>query len=108
MWASYLQDGPPALGCMLAAGWAAPGNPMQGQVAVRAHTVGAVVVIDEAGSEFGTLSTDHLEWQVGKRSLIPVGPPFQCTNSPTADSWPLPNWRMPSQMGLQAASLSPP
>lgn len=78
---SYLQDRPPALGCMLAAGWAAPRNPVQGHVAVSAHTVGAVVVIDEAGPEFRALPTNHLEWQVGKRSLIPAGHPLQCTNS---------------------------
>lgn len=63
---SYLQDGPPALGCMLAAGWAAPGHPMQGHVAVSAHTVGAVVVIDKAGPELRALPTNHLGWQVGK------------------------------------------
>lgn len=78
---SYLQDGPPALGCMLAAGWAAPGYPMQGHVAVSAHTVGTVVVIDKASPKLGALPTNHLGWQVGKNSLIPVGLPLQCTNS---------------------------
>lgn len=78
---SYLQDGPPALGCMLAAGWAAPRNPMQGHVAVSAHTVGAVVVIDETGPELGALPTNHLGWQVGKNSLVPAGLSLQCTNS---------------------------
>lgn len=87
---SYLQDGPPALGCMLAAGWAAPGHPMQGHVAVSAHTVGAVVVIDKAGPELRALPTNHLGWQVGKNSLIPAGLPLQCIPTPTADSQPPP------------------
>lgn len=78
---SYLQDGPPALRRMLAAGWATPRHPVQGHVAVSAHTVGAVVVIDEAGPELGALPTNHLEWQVGKRCLIPEGLPLQCINS---------------------------
>lgn len=66
---------------MLAAGWAAPGYPMQGHVAVSAHTVGTVVVIDKASPKLGALPTNHLGWQVGKNSLIPVGLPLQCTNS---------------------------
>lgn len=65
---AYLQDGPPALGCMLAASWAAPGHPVQGHVAVRAHTVGAVVVIDEAGPELGTLPTNHLGGKWARRA----------------------------------------
>lgn len=66
---------------MLAADRAAPRHPMQGHVAVRAHTVGAVVVIDEAGPELGALPTNHLGWQVGKNSLVPAGLSLQCTNS---------------------------
>lgn len=54
---------------------------MQGHVAVSAHTVGTVVIIDEAGPELRALPTDHLEWQVGKRSLILAGLPLQCTDS---------------------------
>ena len=66
---------------MLAAGWAAPGYPMQSHVAVSAHTIGTVVVIDKASPELGALPTNHLGWQVGKNSVIPVGLPLQCTNS---------------------------
>lgn len=105
---SYLQDGPPALGCMLAAGWATPRHPMQGHVAVSAHTVGAVVVIDEAGPELGALPTNHLEWQVGKRCLIPEGLPLWCTNSHSGlMAFPHLHHAL-SEVGLQAASLTPP
>lgn len=62
---------------MLAAGWTAPGHSVQGHVAVSAHTVGAVVVIDEAGPELRALPTNHLGWQAGKSSLIPAGLPLQ-------------------------------
>lgn len=105
---SYLQDGPPALGCMLAAGWAAPGHTMQGHVAVSAHTVGTVVVIDEAGPKLGALPTNHLGWQVGKNSLIPVGLPLQCTSYQSGLA-AFPNLEgAHSEVGLWAASLSPP
>lgn len=33
---------------------------MQGHIAVSAHTVGAVVVIDETGPELGALPTNHM------------------------------------------------
>lgn len=93
---------------MLAADWAAPRHPMQGHVAVRAHTVGAVVVIDEAGPELGALPTNHLGWQVGKNSLVPVGPFLQCTTSHSG-LMASPTWRVThSEVGLEAASLSPP
>lgn len=105
---SYLQDGPPALRCMLAAGWAAPRYPMQGHIAVSAHTVGAVVIIDEAGPELGALPTNHLEWQVSKRSLIPAGLPLQCTDSHSGLTASSRLVGALSEVGLQAASLSPP
>lgn len=104
---SYLQDGPPALGCMLAAGWATPRHPMQGHVAVSAHTVGAVVVIDEAGTELGALPTNHLEWQVVKRCLIPEGLSLWIQLPSALIAFPHLH-RALSEVGLQAASLTPP
>lgn len=81
---------------------------MQGHVAVSAHTVGAVVVIDEAGPELGALPTNHLGWQVGKNSLVPADLSLQCINSHSR-LMASPTWRVThSELGLWAASLSPP
>lgn len=46
---------------------------MQGHIAISTHTVGTVVVIDEAGPKLRAFSTDHLGQQVGKNSLIAFG-----------------------------------
>lgn len=93
---------------MLAAGWAAPRHPMQGHIAVSTHTVGAVVVIDEAGPELGALPTNHLGWQVGKSSLMKAGLPLQCTNSHSRLSASPTLEGTHSEEGLQAASQSAP
>lgn len=46
---------------------------MQGHIAISAHSVGTVVVIDKAGPELRAFPTNHLGQQVGKNSL-------QCIN----------------------------
>lgn len=59
---------------------------MQGHIAISAHTVGTVVVIDEAGPKLRAFSTDHLGQQVGKNSLIAFG--FSLLSSTTANLQP--------------------
>jgi hypothetical protein len=58
---------------MLATGWTAPRCSMQGHIAISAHTVGTIVVIDESGSELRAFPTNHLGQQVGTNSLIAFG-----------------------------------
>lgn len=104
---TYLQDGPPALGCMLAAGWATPRHAVQGHIAVSTHTVGAVVVIDEAGPELGALPANHLKWQMGQEMPdFQKAFPLQGPNSHDG----LPAFPHPalSEVGLQVAGLAPP
>lgn len=80
---------------------------MQGHIAISAHTVGTIVVIDESGSELRAFPTNHLGQQVGTNSLIASGFSLQCINYHSqlaASSLE----GTPSEVGLWAISLSPP
>lgn len=74
---------------------------MQGHIAISAHTVGTVVVIDEAGPKLRAFSTDHLGQQVSKNSLIAFG--FSLT---TANLQPPPR-KAPNQKWAFRLSAAP-